>query len=289
MQIYLLLFMKIQLEAVASDPNSSFRIMVNPRLSDFYFWHFHEAIELVYIEGTNGNRHVGNHLSKFSGSDLVLIGSNIPHLNFDFGVKSSYEKRVIHIQPAFLSSEINLAIELLPLKQLFENAKNGIVFGQKTKIILATRIKKINELPPFERYLELIAVLNILANAPDFELLHSEPFIAKAHYREHQRMKLLYQFLDDNFLRKIEIEEVASLCSLSKAAFCRFFKQMTKLTFIEFLNHYRINHSKNILLSGKNVTETCFASGFESLSYFNRTFKKITDKSPLEFKKNYEV
>ncbi|MEO5582557.1 MAG: AraC family transcriptional regulator, partial [Saprospiraceae bacterium] len=78
--------MKIKLEAIKPDAESSFHIMVNPRFNDFFFWHFHPEIELTYIEGASGNRHVGEHISKYTGSDLVLIGSNIPHLNFDYGV-----------------------------------------------------------------------------------------------------------------------------------------------------------------------------------------------------------
>jgi AraC-like DNA-binding protein len=277
--------MKIQLEPVENDEGSSFRIMVNPRLSDFYFWHSHEAVELVYIEGANGNRQVGSHISKYIGSDLVLIGSNIPHLNFDFGVKTNYEKRVIHFQPDFLSKEINTALELVPIKLLLEHVKYGIAFGQKSKLIVGPRIKNLNNLTHFDRFVEFIHILNILAAAQDFELLHQELFDSKAKSKVHKRMRLIYEFLDQNFHRKIEVNEVATLCNLSKPAFCRFFKEITKLTFVEFLNHYRINHSKNLLLSGQNVTESCYLSGFESLSYFNKTFKNITSKNPSEFKK----
>ncbi len=53
--------MKIQLEDTTLDPNHSFSIMVNPKMSDFYFWHFHPAIELVYIDGCSGTRQVGEH------------------------------------------------------------------------------------------------------------------------------------------------------------------------------------------------------------------------------------
>ena len=60
---------------------------------------------------------------------------------------------------------------------------------------------------------------------------------------------------------------------------------MTKLTFVEFLNHYRINHAKNLLIANKNVSEACFQSGFESLSYFNRTFKKVVKMNPSAFMK----
>lgn len=276
--------MKIQLEEIAPKENSSFNIMVNPRLSDFYFWHFHSAYELVYIEGCNGTRHVGEHISKYTGSDLVFIGSNIPHLNFDFGVKTDYEKRVLHIQSEFLNLTQNSTAELKSISTLFEKAKYGIAFGEKTKLALSKRLKSLFELSDFEQFLEVLSILKHLSETDDFQLLHTKLIENQYNSREQERLKRLYQFLDENYLRKINLDEVAEIANLSKAAFCRFFKQMTKLTFIEFLNHYRINHAKNLLHAGRNVSESCFESGFESLSYFNRTFKKVTGENPLAFK-----
>jgi AraC-like DNA-binding protein len=71
---------------------------------------------------------------------------------------------------------------------------------------------------------------------------------------------------------------------LSKAAFCRYFKKMTRLTFIDFLNQYRVNQAKTLLQGDCNVTEACYACGFESLSYFNRVFRKVTGGNPKEVK-----
>ncbi|MEL6867759.1 MAG: AraC family transcriptional regulator, partial [Bacteroidota bacterium] len=92
--------MKTQFENISPDANSSFRLLLNPRLSELFFWHFHPEYELVYIEGANGTRQVGDHISEYQGSDLVFIGSDIPHLNFDYGVKTDYEKVVLHIHPS---------------------------------------------------------------------------------------------------------------------------------------------------------------------------------------------
>jgi hypothetical protein len=70
--------MKIRLEEVKPDADSSFRIL-QPKLNHLFYWHFHPEYEIVFIEGANGTRHVGDHLAKFEGSDLVFIGPNIPH------------------------------------------------------------------------------------------------------------------------------------------------------------------------------------------------------------------
>ncbi|MFM6936998.1 MAG: helix-turn-helix domain-containing protein, partial [Aquirufa sp.] len=69
-------------------------------------------------------------------------------------------------------------------------------------------------------------------------------------------------------------------------AFCRYFKQTTKVTYTDFVNQFRIRHAQKLLLQHQNVTEACFDSGFENLSYFTRTFTKITGQRPSEFRKN---
>ena len=61
------------------------------------------------------------------------------------------------------------------------------------------------------------------------------------------------------------------------------------MTFTEFVNQYRINQAKTLLLQNKNISETGYAVGFESISHFTRLFKKITGQNPSAFKKLYSV
>ncbi|MFN8348702.1 MAG: AraC family transcriptional regulator [Spirosomataceae bacterium] len=279
--------MKIQFEELKIAADSSFKVMYNPRMNDFFFWHFHPEFELVFIEGVSGNRHVGDHISRYEGSDLVFIGSNIPHLNFDYGVKEAYEKIVIHLRPDFLGASFGQIPELAPVFDLFEQSRLGIGFGSETKLQLGEKLKQLFFLPPFEQFLEVLRIFQVLAQATDIELLHTKPVENQYTKKDQERLKRLYGFIDEHFQHKIDMETVAELTHFSVPAFCRYFKRMTRLTFTEFLNHYRINQAKKLLLLDKNVTETCFECGFESLSYFNRTFKKITGENPLSFKKRY--
>ncbi|WP_028667804.1 helix-turn-helix domain-containing protein [Runella zeae] len=279
--------MKIQFEELQINTDTSFKIMLNPRMSDFFFWHFHPEFELVYIEGTHGTRYVGKHMSLFEESDLVLIGSYIPHLNFDYGAKTHYEKIVVHFRASFLEKTLANTPEFEPLFKLFESAARGVAFGAEAKNMVKPRLQKLPYMQGMEQFLELLSILYDLAAAVEKEFLHEKPVENQYNRREQERLLKLYRFIDEQYQRKIDIEEVAALSNLSNAAFCRYFKKMTRLTFTEFLNHYRINQAKKLLLVDKNVTETCFECGFESLSYFNRTFKKITGHNPLSFKKNF--
>lgn len=280
--------MKTELEQIVANSNSSLRLLVNPNLSDFFFWHFHPEYELVFIDGANGTRHVGEHVSRFRESDLVFIGSDIPHLNFDYGIKTPYEKIVVHIKPDFLKDSFASTPELHSIHQLFEQSKYGVAFGQKTKALIGERLKKLHTLGYFDQFLEILSILKVLSDSDEKELLHTHPVVNPHNQKEQVRLRRIYQFLDDQYQRKIEIAEVAQLSNLTNAAFCRYFKRMTRLTFTEFVNHYRIDKAKKLLRLDNNITETCFQCGFESISYFNKVFKKVTGENPLAFKKRYE-
>lgn len=277
--------MKIQLENISPDDKSSFRLLHDPKLNHLFFWHFHPEYELVYIEGADGTRHVGSHISPFKNSDLVLIGPNIPHLNFDYGIQTSYRKEVLHINESFKNKVSHEIPELSGIYDLLEKSQYGLVFTGITKELVGERMKKLHELTPFKQFLEVLNIFEMLATSHEFRLLHELPVKNKFNKKEQERLRKVYAFIDNNFQRKIEVDEVAALCNLGKASFCRYFKKATGNTFISFLNQYRIGQAKRLLLMGKNVSETCYACGFESLSYFNRTFKEIVKQNPSKFKK----
>ncbi|MDA9289512.1 AraC family transcriptional regulator [Polaribacter sp.] len=278
--------MKIQLETITNQ-DKSFSMMFNPRLSDLFYWHFHPEYELVYIEAASGTRHIGEHISTYEKNDLVLIGSNIPHLNFDYGIKTTYRKVVVHLKKDFIENHISGVPELNPITQLFEKSKYGLAFCGKVKRQIGEKLFHFEHLNDFQRYIQMLEILDMLANIPNPELLHEQPYNNKVSEREQGRLRAIYAFVDKNYDKKINLDEVAAISNMSKEAFCRYFKKVSKYTFIEFLNRYRISQSKRILISGKSVSDACYQSGFESLSYFNRTFKKITTENPRDFRERY--
>lgn len=94
--------MKAKLEPITSDSDSSFRILLTPKLNEIFYWHFHPEYEIVYVEAPSGFRHIGDHISRYESSDLALIGPNIPHLNFDYGVMTTVDTIVIQIKENFI-------------------------------------------------------------------------------------------------------------------------------------------------------------------------------------------
>ncbi len=277
--------MKIQLETIQTDAPGLIRLLHNPRLNDLFYWHFHPELELVYIENATATRHVGEHIATYEENDLVLIGSNIPHLNFDYGVTTDYKKEVLHIKPLFVNQVIEAIPELDAIKILMEKATYGIAFTGYTKEHVGKRMKSLFGMTSATLFMEVLQILQLLSESQEYILLHERPFVNRYKKKEQDRLRQIHAFIDEHYQRKIEIEEIAGICNLGKEAFCRYFKKTTGNTFVAFLNQYRISQAKRLLMTGKNIGETCYECGFESLSYFNRTFRKVTLENPSAFRK----
>ena len=279
--------MKVQLESISPSSKSPFRLLHDPKLNHLFYWHFHPEYELVYVEGASATRHVGDHISQFTNSDLVLIGSNIPHLNFDHGVNTSYRKEVLHIKRSFKEDVMAEFPEMQSVDRLLELSKYGLAFSGTIKDEIGTMLKRLYLLEPFDFFMQSLNILQKLSQSNEFELLHSKPYVNRYRKKEQARIRQIHALIDERYQNKITVDEVAKLCNLTKPAFCRYFKKATGNTFINFLNQYRISQAKRLLLMGRNISETCYECGFESLSYFNRTFKKVTEENPSEFKKRH--
>jgi AraC-like DNA-binding protein len=281
--------MKAKLESITKDTDSSFRILLTPNLNELFYWHFHPEYEIVYVEATSGFRHIGDHISKYEGSDIALIGPNIPHLNFDYGVKTTVNTVVVQMKENFLGQDFFSLPEITAIKNLFEKAKSGLAFYGTTKKIAGEKLKQLATLPHFEQLISLLQVFNLLANSNEVEILKARPIASTSVLKEQQRLQKVYHFIEANYQNNINVNVVAKLCNLTTAAFCRYFKKSTHYTFTDFLNQFRINQSKKLLLQGRNVTEACYESGFANISYFNKMFKKIAGENPSAFKKKYFV
>ncbi|WP_044235631.1 AraC family transcriptional regulator [Haliscomenobacter hydrossis] len=279
--------MKIKFEDIRPDSDSSFRILLTPRLHNTFLWHYHPEYELVYIEGANGTRHIGDHISRYEGSDLVFIGPNVPHLNFDYGVQTEHHKVVAQLKADFLGKDFFQAPEMKDVRNLFEQAREGVSFFGETKKEIGARLKVLTTHHHFRQLLELLDIFQTLAESRETQALGAKPLQNEHKFADQQRLQRIYHFVEQHYRDRINMEEVIALSNLSNAAFCRYFKRMTGMTFTTFLSQYRINQAKRLLLQHCNVSEACFESGFENLSHFNKTFKKITGENPKDFRRRH--
>jgi len=279
---------KIQKEIVLPDPGQSFKFF-RPSLKNFFFWHYHPEYELIYVEASNGIRHVGQHISSFMGSDLVLIGPNVPHLNFDYGIETEYRQIVVQLKENFLGDAFIQTPEFSAIQELFERAHLGLSFDGQTKKIVSAKLEKMQGLSQFDQLMNLLEVFQILSTSEEVTALNERDTSVKLFLDDKIRMGAIYKYIHSNYNKAPNVNVVASSVHLSTPSFCRYFKKQTRMTFTDFVNQYRITQSKTLLLNDVTVTEACYEVGFESISYFNKVFKRLTGMNPSAFRKKHSV
>jgi AraC-like DNA-binding protein len=280
--------MKIRKEIIDIQPGHSFK-MFSPSMRKHFYWHFHPEIELVYVEAMSGIRHVGRHISSYIGSDLVLIGPNIPHLNFDYGLETEYKQIVVQLKPDFLQTLIAPTAEFAGIQGLFEQAYKGLSFYGETKEEVVGLLREVDMEKPFEALVQLLGIFRTLSESLEVEVLNEEDTSSKWLLNDKIRMGTIYDYVHDNYDKEPDVNEIAGKVHLSTAAFCRYFKRQTNMTFTDFVNQYRVSNAKNLLLQGKSANEVCWEVGFESVSYFNRLFKKMVGVTPAAFRREYKA
>jgi AraC-like DNA-binding protein len=240
--------------------------------------HYHPEYELTYIEQGKGERMIGDTLSRFEAGDLVLLGANVPHTWL--GQSFDYQCIVIQFSPIFIESFLQWN-EFEKIKNLLEKSKNGLVFQQEFSLI--QKIKNITQLTDFQQVISLLEILNQLADLPCESLAPAPLQIFNT--KTESRINTVCQFIQEKYTQAIDLEEVAGLIHLSESAFCKFFKKTTGKTLSEYLNFIRINAVCQALqTTDKTIAEIAFATGFESLTYFNRVFKREKGITPKEFR-----
>ncbi|MCD6262263.1 MAG: helix-turn-helix domain-containing protein [Deltaproteobacteria bacterium] len=98
------------------------------------------------------------------------------------------------------------------------------------------------------------------------------------------RKAILY--IEKNYMEPLTLDEVARESGMSKYHFSRFFKAKTGCSFSEYLNQKRVEAAKSLMqYHDMNITEVCFAVGFNDLSYFSRVFRKQEGVCPSSYRK----
>ncbi|WP_405352210.1 helix-turn-helix domain-containing protein [Nonlabens sp. Asnod3-H03] len=248
------------------------------------FWHFHPEIELVYVNEGQGKRHIGNHMSYYNDSQLLLIGSMLPHIGYTDRPNHGSEL-LVQFLPNFLGDGFFNVPEMEPIKHLFERAKNGLLFKQQTQEQLGDQIHKLHELKGFARTLLLLDILNELAITDDYEILNAESFTFETELQDNSKTEIIYKYINQNFQNHIPLEEIASQVSMTVPAFCRYFKKTSGKTFTKIVNEYRVVHATKLLSETQlSITDICFDCGFNNFSHFNKIFKEFTGKSASKYR-----
>jgi two-component system response regulator YesN len=99
-------------------------------------------------------------------------------------------------------------------------------------------------------------------------------------------IKKAVMFIGANFRKALTLTQVAEESGMSKYHFARTFKAVTGKTFKEYLSDRRIEEARNLLKEEEmTITQVCYLTGFNDLSYFDRVFRRSEGMSPMAYQK----
>lgn len=251
-----------------------------------HLWHYHPEVEMVFVNGGAGKRQIGSHVSYYTGGDLILIGSNLPHCGFTDTHTGNKNETVIQMKPEFLGTGFLGLQETKCISALFDKAKGGIAFGQETKDAVGNRIEIMDDQEPFERLLTLLDILRALEKSRDYKILNAAGFSMEMQVQDNDRINMVFNYIKDHFQEEINLVAIAEMSSMTTPSFCRYFKKITKKTFTQFVNEYRIVHASKLLAEKQiSIANVSYESGFNNFSHFNKLFKEFTGKSASQYRK----
>jgi AraC-like DNA-binding protein len=286
--------MKPLLEKSIESLNQSFLVK---KLQEPFFdpnWHFHPHYQLFTVIKGTGTRFIGDDIRHFEEGDTVFLGPNMPHLwrsDRNYFEKESLLKTegiVVYFKEDFLGLDFFEKPEMFDIKSFLKNSERGL---DLTGTLGAEMVSDLNELlglTGFEGISKLLNILHKLSVTNDYQYISSSNYTNTHKISETERMRIVHEYVLKHFKENINLSTVASLSNMTEAAFCRYFKSRTNKTFSDFVKEIRIGNACKMLQDeNKSISQTCYESGYNTVSNFNNQFKSLKGVSPLQYQKLY--
>jgi len=255
-------------------------------------YHFHVEYELTYILQGHGKRYVGSHMNDFTSGDLVLLGPNLPHcwkLEPGKETQTGASAIVIQFDGAFLGDDFFNKNELQHIKRLFQKSGSGVCFSGDTQKVVGQNLLALSEEENgFRMLMGLLEALQRLAQSAEYTLLDPNQIVAERSLAEQERINPVFAYLVENFRQQVSLEKAAGIANMTTNAFCKYFKKITRKTFMETIIEYRLNYAiQQLVQTDKPVSVIAFESGFGDVSHFYKMFKVKMNLSPLNYRKKF--
>lgn len=280
--------MRASRERVEPGPESGFaaRRLCGPVLDCPY--HFHPEFEIVWIESSHGRFLAGDFLGAFEPGHLALLGPNLAHRYFHRPEDSLGEERaqavVVQFLPDVLGRDLLDQPEMRPVDLLLERASAGLLFtGYGTRPLKLLRALVDARGP--RRFALLLELLGSLATDSEVRTLASPTLPDPAGGKDRERLEPVLREIGERLTEPLKLANLARLAHLEPSAFSRYFHARMGLPVSRYILRGRLAETAyHLIRSDAPVGEIAFAAGFNSLTHFNRQFRKWKGMTPKAFR-----
>lgn len=260
--------------------------------------HFHDYFQIWYVSKGEFIHTVDNRPYTIRKGDLFVVA---PFTLHSIHVESDREMEIIGCE--FMPGFVNERFDDQTADQAFFDAGylehfwhndctaqsqmtlDGVTEGRIRNLMLEMLSEYERRTPFFQMVLKsnLLVMLSIIIRQVNGD-------VVRAGFEKSEKyldiMTRVVDYIHTNVHEDIKLEHVCTIANMSKSTFCSLFKEWTGKTFNRYLIDLRILNAMTLLQRPTlSVTDVCYATGFNELSYFCRIFKKYTGISPNDFRK----
>ena len=231
--------------------------------------HYAETLEVLIYENITGETHIGGHRLKLGGKQVFFVGPNVVHAMY-------YKKND--------GKNITLKIDTELLKPIFDISAYLDYYGTNFSN-LPMEIFEFDEIIEISEVFlngEICDVIPAIIRLFSILISHSDDY-RHFSFPQSNDMLAIISWTEENFSKKITLEEVAKQVGYSKHYLCRKFKNETGTTYLSYLNFLRISNACKFLKAGQPIPVVSENCGFEDISYFTQLFKKIVGVTPKKY------
>jgi AraC-like DNA-binding protein len=259
-----------------------------------YPWHFHREYEIIYVREGSGERFVADNAEFFYPGDLILLGSNVPH--YMRSAREYYDEAnglrttgvIIQFEHDYMAHTIGKYTDLRHIKLLLDRSNRGIHFPYPANKEILKRVEDIPLYKGIERIVHLLLLLDRMACFEEACLLGSPQFNVDPTLFVSDRLNKALSYISHHYTEAVTLDEIAAVVSMNASAFCRYFKEKSGKSLIEYIQDLRIGYACKLLVgSPRDISQVCNECGFNTVSFFNRVFKEKTKLTPTEYRKKF--
>lgn len=273
-------------------------VIVQEELLPHFYPHLHRHPEtqITWVVKGHGVLMAGNYMQAFQPGDVYIIGANQPHVfksdatYFNQRNKQQVQALTLFFNPSGQWAALLDLPEMKALKKFTERMGQGLRAPAAAAAKLSAAMQNVQQLKSAQRLAAFIGLLQCCTEINNWQVLDSVASASDISDTDGQRMNAIYQYTLSHYRQTIRLEQIAEVACLTKPAFCRYFKKHTRKTYIHFVNELRIHEACRLLLSGRysSVSAVADATGFGNVMSFNRVFRQLMGKAPLQYQRAFD-
>ena len=289
----------IRRDLTVSDGNDGrFLLRIFESQADFrrrdFTEHHHSAFEISYIRSGSGIYRIGGREVDIQAGDIYLFSTNEVHCITEIHGSSPMVLMNIHFEPRFIWSPSGNALDQRFLRIFLDRDKdfsnrldrNNPAVASITDLLLKIHKEACDRPEAYELMIKT-HLLNILVLLIRNDSRVTEDAPVPFRSEKLTQLENAIRYIDDNISTAMTLDELAQKAGMSRTYFSSVFKKLNGMTPWEYIGLKRIERAKRLLrTTDKSVLDISLDCGFNNISQFNRQFKHITGRKPLEYRSN---